>query len=79
MWFIPNSIKCVRHKIVIATQENPWDVDGRPQSVFCEVYSVVPRLSRVKTHPLSRDRLVNCISPLSYHLAILYCLFDCLS
>ena len=39
----------------------------------------VPGFSPVKTHPLSRDRLVNCISLLSYHLAILYCLFDCLS
>ena len=35
--------------------------------------------SAINIHPLPKDRLVNCISPLSYHLAILYCLFDCLS
>ena len=50
-----------------------------PKYFFVKCILVFPGLSPANTHPLSRDRLVNCISPLSYHLAILYCLFDCLS
>ena len=50
-----------------------------PKVFFVKCILFFPGLSPVNTHPLSRERLVNCISPLSYHLAILYCLFDCLS